>query len=322
MVAQLVVVHDCNLIGPRFHSWYWRFFCLSFLRTTANGGFSIKCLYVTVRGGIDPWGGVGGWGWALAGAQTTPPLQCVHLEVPTGILTFFMVNPPPPHSPSPSPQQHVSPPPFTPKDRTNMESPEETGQGEGETQGEVTGQGRPRLPKMVQSAEGGKRKDKWERIIVVVRSPCQESYPADAHTSAHKSVLESANPAWTVHLDAPGQRHRQQPVSGTADPGVVKQGMSSRGSVDTTKTCSDPHRVGMCSGERQIGAAKGKQTKTMASCQTLPPPPTQWVGYLGVEDFILKRQTPMYTWNYQTAYSFSLCGTPSPTSWFGDAPME
>ena len=27
------------------------------------------------------------------------------------------------------------------------------------------------------------------------------------------------------------------PVSGTADPGVVKQGKSSRGSIDTTKTC-------------------------------------------------------------------------------------
>ena len=31
--------------------------------------------------------------------------------------------------------------------------------------------------------------------LVVVRSPCQENYPADAHPSAHKSVLESANPA-------------------------------------------------------------------------------------------------------------------------------
>ena len=42
----------------------------------------------------------------------------------------------------------------------------------------------------------------------------QEHDPADAHASAHKSVLESAQtPAWTrrVHRDAPGQRHRQQP---------------------------------------------------------------------------------------------------------------
>ena len=88
-------------------------------------------------------------------------------------------------------------------------------------------------------------KDKRERIIVVVRRPCQENYPADAPPSAHKSVLESANPAWTrsVHLDAPGQRHGQQLVSGTADPGVVKQDKSSGGSVDTTKTRLDPQRV-------------------------------------------------------------------------------
>ena len=43
-------------------------------------------------------------------------------------------------------------------------------------------------------AEGEQGKEKRERIIVVVRSPCQENYPADAHPSAHKSVLESANP--------------------------------------------------------------------------------------------------------------------------------
>ena len=118
-------------------------------------------------------------------------------------------------------------------------------------------------------------KEERERNIVVVRSPCQENYPADAHPSALKSVLESANPAWTrrVHLDAPGQRHGQQPVSGTADPGVVKQDKSSRGSVDTTKTRSGPQRVRMSSGERPIGAAKGKQSDTEALCQTPPRPP-------------------------------------------------
>ena len=94
--------------------------------------------------------------------------------------------------------------------------------------------------------------------IVVIRSPCQENYPADAHPSVHKSVLESANPAWTrsVHRDAPGQRHRQQPVSGTANPGVVKQDKSSRGSMDTTKTRLGPQRVRMSGGERPIGATK------------------------------------------------------------------
>ena len=59
-----------------------------------------------------------------------------------------------------------------------------------------------------------------------VKKNILENYPADAHPSTHKSVLVSANPAWTrsVHLDAPGQWHGQQPaVSGIADPGVVKQ---------------------------------------------------------------------------------------------------
>ena len=49
-------------------------------------------------------------------------------------------------------------------------------------------------------------------------------------------------------------------------PGVVKQDKSSGGSVDTTKTRSDPQRVRMCKGEGARGAAKGKQTNTMASC--------------------------------------------------------
>ena len=84
-------------------------------------------------------------------------------------------------------------------------------------------------------------------------------------------------PAWTqsVHLDAPGQRHGQQPVSGTADPGVVKQDKSSGGSIDTTKTRSGPQRVRMSSGERPKGAAKGKQSDTEALCQTPPPVPRQ-----------------------------------------------
>ena len=61
------------------------------------------------------------------------------------------------------------------------------------------------------------------------------------------------------------------PSPGLPTPGVVKQDNSSGGSVDTTKTRSDPQRVRMSSGERPIGAATGKQTNTMASCQ--PPVP-------------------------------------------------
>ena len=96
------------------------------------------------------------------------------------------------------------------------------------------------------------------------------------HTPARTSQCWSRQtPAWTrsVHLDAPGQRHGQQPVSGTADPGVVKQDKSSRGSVDTTKTPLGPQRVRMSSGERPIGAAKGKQSDTEA-CANPPPPPS------------------------------------------------
>ena len=185
-------------------------------------------------------------------------------------------SPPPSPAPSstPSPQQHAPPPPNAPQGRKNREGGGETGQGERDEQREVTGQGRPRSPKTVQSTEGGEGKEKRERIFVV-RSPCQENSPADAHPSAHKSVLESAYPAWTqsVHLDSPGQRHGQQPVSWTADPGVVKQDKSSRGSVDTTKTRLGPQRVRMGSGERPIGAAKGKQSDTEALCQPPPPPP-------------------------------------------------
>ena len=120
----------------------------------------------------------------------------------------------------------------------------------------------------MQSAEE-QGKEKRERITVVVGSPCQENYPADAHPSVLKSVLESANPAWTwsVHLDAPGQRHGQQPVSGTADPGVVKQDKSSRGSVDTTKTRSGPQRVRMSSGERR------RQRQTIRYRGLVPTPP-------------------------------------------------
>ena len=128
----------------------------------------------------------------------------------------------------------------------------------------------------VQSTGGEEGKEKRERMIVVVKSPCRENCPANAYPSAHKAVLESANPARTrsVHLDAPDQRHGQQPVSRTADPGVVEQDKSSRGSVDTTKTRSGPQRVRMNSGERPIGAAKGKQSDTEALCQTPPPHPT------------------------------------------------
>ena len=67
-------------------------------------------------------------------------------------------------------------------------------------------------------------------------------------------------------------------VSGTADSGVVKQDKSSGGSVDTTKTRSGPQGVRMGSGDRPIGAAKGKQSDTEALCQPPPPCSTHGVG--------------------------------------------
>ena len=66
-------------------------------------------------------------------------------------------------------------------------------------------------------------------------------------------------------------------VSGTANPGVVKQDKSSGGSVDTTKTRSGPQRVRMSRRERPIGAAKGTQPDTEALSQP-PSPSCPWVS--------------------------------------------
>ena len=94
----------------------------------------------------------------------------------------------------PLPTATHTPPPMPPRAERMERAGEETGQGERGEPRRVTGQGRPRSPNTVQSAEGEEGKEKRERIIVGVRSPCQENYPADAHPSALKSVLESANP--------------------------------------------------------------------------------------------------------------------------------
>ena len=53
------------------------------------------------------------------------------------------------------------------------------------------------------------------------------------------------------------------PSMGQPTPGVVKQDKSSRGSIDKTKTSPDPQRVRVYTGERPIGAARGKQTNTL-----------------------------------------------------------
>ena len=68
---------------------------------------------------------------------------------------------------------------------------------------------------------------------------------------------------------------------------VVKQDTSSRGCFDTTKTRLGPQRVRMSSGERPIGAAKGKQPNTEALCQPPPPP--------SLRKIILPMHTPACT---------------------------
>ena len=233
----------------------------------------------------------------------------------------------PPPSSTPLLQQHAPPPPNAPQGRKKGGGGEETGKGEKDEPRRVTRRGRSRSPKMVRTAEGEQGKEKRERMIVVVRSHCQENCRADAHPSALKSVLESANPAWTrrVHLDAPGQRHGQQPVSGTANPGVVKQDKSSRGSVDTTKTKtrSGPQRVRMSSGERPIGAAKGKQSDTEALCHPPPPPPPGGTSVpphptsipdqqpIFVQLLLLLLLPPTFLWHKSSGPGGSCCWTSS-----------
>ena len=88
-----------------------------------------------------------------------------------------------------------------------------------------------------------------------------------------RRVLRTASAPVPPPRPAPAQRHgATAPSPGRPTPGVVKQDKSSGGSADTTKTRSGPQRLRMSSGERPIGAAKGKQTNTIASCQAPPPP--------------------------------------------------
>ena len=109
-----------------------------------------------------------------------------------------------------------------------------------------------------------------------------------AHSTAHVPISPRHNmrrlaahfPEHSLWGSPPPPPHHQMhlvnstgnsPSLGQPTPGVVKQDKSSGGSVDTTKTCSDPRRVRMCKGQRPIGTAKGKRPNTEALCH--PPPP-------------------------------------------------
>ena len=80
------------------------------------------------------------------------------------------------------------------------------------------------------------------------------------------------------------------PSLGRPTPGVVKQDKSSGDSVDTTKSRSDPQRVRMSSGERPIGAAKGKQSDTEALCH--PPPPLRSIVVNAIQTVTLISLVP------------------------------
>ena len=121
---------------------------------------------------------------------------------------------------------------------------------------------------------------RWARDTTQAEPP-----PPSPTTGAHKSPPPDSEGA----CGCTGSTARATaPSPGRPTPGVVKQDKSSGGSVDTTKTRSDPQRVRMSSGERPIGAANGQQTNTMASCH--PPPPSG--AYCAKGGAVTPRLTP------------------------------
>ena len=111
---------------------------------------------------------------------------------------------------------------------------------------------------------------------LLLAAPVREMILRSTHTGAHRSVLESANPRMDSECASGctwSTARAAAPSPGRPTPGVVKQDKSSGGSIDTTKTRSGPQRVGVCKGERPIGAAAGKQSDAEALCQP-PPYPT------------------------------------------------
>ena len=174
------------------------------------------------------------------------------------------------HPPPPTPRRNTRPPHPTAYPRSGTTGRTQKNQGKGEHQMKKGRPDRTRRKRCRAQQKGNKQPG--DESLWVLQAPVSGCTHRRAHTGAHRSIPESAGSAWTrsVHLDAPGQWHGQRPISGIADPRVVTQDKSSRGSVDTTRPSSNPQRVGLFSGERPVGAAKGKQTTTMASCQ--PPP--------------------------------------------------
>ena len=97
------------------------------------------------------------------------------------------------------------------------------------------------------------------------------------------------------------------PSPGRPTPGIVKQDKSSGGSVDTTKIRLGPQSVGMCSGERPIGTAKGKQSDTEVLCHPPPPPHTHYLWFAFVCFLIGSHPPGVFSSRQAAGCSFRPC---------------
>ena len=186
-------------------------------------------------------------------------------------------NPPPPTPPPPLPAPHSNTlprHPMPPMAERIGRAQRKLGMGKGTNKGRSQDRADRARQKQCRAQKEENERTKGKESVRLLEAPVRKKSCRCTPQRAQVSAGVGKPGMDSVHLDAPGQRHGQQPVSGTADPGVVKQDKSSWGSVDTTRTCSDPQRVRMSSGERPIGAAKGKQPNTEALCQPPPPPPS------------------------------------------------
>ena len=98
------------------------------------------------------------------------------------------------------------------------------------------------------------------------------------HTPARSSQCWSRQtPAWTriVHLDAPGQRHGQQPISGTADPRSSQTGQVLRGLRRHNQNTFGPTEG---QNEQWREASRRRQRQTIRYRSLVPTPPPLCLG--------------------------------------------
>ena len=96
------------------------------------------------------------------------------------------------HSPSPAPssthtpQQHAPPPSNAPQGRKNMEGPEETGHGERDKQGEITGQGKHTRRKQCRAQKEERERAKGKESLWLLEAPIRKII-LQMHTPARTS---------------------------------------------------------------------------------------------------------------------------------------